>query len=87
MPISFGPKRAIHVFIYFGLIYTYRALSIGPVFLCGGKGIDALRCISRRFCSRRGGILPPGSTLNFSMLFLKHDTRLVFPLAEETIEG
>jgi hypothetical protein len=35
--------------------------------------MDALRGISRRILAAPA-VLPPGSTLNFSMLFLKHDT-------------
>jgi hypothetical protein len=52
------------------LVCTYRDLSKGPVVLCGGKGWVGGTAISRRFWSRRGGILPPGSKSNFYILFL-----------------
>ena len=52
---------------------TYQSLSKGRAFLCGGKGMEELRCISRRILAAPT-VLSPVSTLNFFMLFLGDDS-------------
>jgi hypothetical protein len=49
----------------------YKSLSKGRASLCGGKGMDDLRCISRRILAAPT-LLSPVSTLELSMLFLGH---------------
>jgi hypothetical protein len=55
------------------LLCTYKSFSKRRTFLCGGKGMEALRSISRRVLAAPI-VLSDVSTSDFSELFLGHDT-------------
>jgi hypothetical protein len=55
------------------LLCTYKSFPKGRAFLCGGKGMGE-RSYHFPPILAAPTVLPPGSTLTFSMLFSKHDT-------------